>query len=48
MVKKKAEKKEKEASPPKLKLDMGDSKPKVNKAKMFEQKTEEKPLGEKS
>lgn len=46
MVKKK-EKKEKEASPPKLKLDMGESKPKVSKAKMFEQsQKEEKPLGE--
>lgn len=45
-MKKAKEKKEKEPSPPKLKLDMGDSKPKVNKAAMFQQKKEEvKPLG---
>lgn len=42
---KKAPKKEKEASPPKLKLDMGDSKPKVSKAKMFEQSQKEEKLG---
>lgn len=45
VVKKKAEKKEKESSPPKLKLDL-DTKPKVNKAKLFEQqqKAAEKPM----
>lgn len=44
VVKKKVEKKEES---PKLKLDMGDSKPKVNKAKMFEQQQKaaaEKPM----
>lgn len=41
VVKKKAEKKEKELSPPKLKLDM--DKPKVNKAKLFQQQ-QEKPM----
>lgn len=44
VVKKKAEKKEKESSPPKLKLDL-DTKPKVNKAKLFEQQQKaEKPM----
>lgn len=41
---KKKEKKEKEDTPPKLKLDLGPAAPKVNKAKMFEQKGGEKPL----